>query len=215
MVANICFTARPSDIIIATHPKSGTTRIKSLLYATVHREEHPANAADHPFHSLSPHECIKFFEYNLYTRNKIPDLKGLHDPRIFATHVPFVSLPSTIVTSGCKIVYLCRDPKDTLISLWHFTNKIRAWDKLEPLSVDIAVKFFCNGLSSFGLYWDHVLGYWHAHLAHPERVLFFRYKEMQRDPVTHVRKLAEFVGCPFSVGEEEDGVVDAIVRLFV
>nr|CAB3485189.1 unnamed protein product [Digitaria exilis] len=109
MVADACFAARPSDIIVATLPKSGTTWIKSLLYATVHRREHPVDAIDHPLTSFGPHSCIKFFEYQLYTRNKIPDLDKLPDPRLFATHVPFVSLPRSIATSGCKIVYMCRE----------------------------------------------------------------------------------------------------------
>ncbi|OEL21756.1 Cytosolic sulfotransferase 5, partial [Dichanthelium oligosanthes] len=131
MVAEACFTARPSDIIIATLPKSGTTWIKLLLYATVHREEHPVDADDHPFHSVSPHGCIKFFEYQLYTRNKIPDLGKLPDPRLLATHLPFVSLPRSIAASGCKIVYVCCDPKDHLISQWDFANKFRVMNQLE------------------------------------------------------------------------------------
>ncbi|RLM65310.1 hypothetical protein C2845_PM16G14420 [Panicum miliaceum] len=215
MVADACFTARPSDIVVATLPKSGTTWIKSLLYATVHRREHhPAAAADnHPLISVGPHGCIKFFEYQLYTRNRVPDLDKLPDPRLFATHLPFVSLPRTIATSGSKIVYVCRDPKDHLISQWDFANKFRLMNQLEPLSVETAAELFCAGLSPFGPYWDHVLGYWHAHLTRPQQVLFFRYEEMQKDPAAHVRRLAEFVGHPFGVGEEEDGVVDAIVRL--
>jgi hypothetical protein len=36
---------------------------------------------------------------------------------------------------------------------------------------------------------------------------------MQRDPAAHVRRLAEFVGLPFSSGEEDGGVVDAVVAL--
>ncbi|CAN6240225.1 unnamed protein product [Urochloa humidicola] len=213
MVADACFTARPTDIIVATLPKSGTTWIKSLLYATVHRREHPADAADHPLISSGPHGCIKFFEYQLYTRNKVPDLDKLPDPRLFATHLPFVSLPRTIAASGCKIVYVCRDPKDHLISQWDFVNKFMVMNQLEPVSVETAVELFCSGLSPFGPYWDHVLGYWRAHLARPQQVLFFRYEEMQKDPAAHVRRLAEFVGQPFDAGEEEDGVVDAIVRL--
>ncbi|XP_062183668.1 cytosolic sulfotransferase 16-like [Phragmites australis] len=213
MVADVCFTARPSDIVVATVPKSGTTWIKALLYATVHRSEQPADAADHPFNSFGPHECIKFFEYQLYAHNKIPDLNKLPDPRLFATHVPFVSLPRTVIATGCKIVYVCRDPKDHLISQWDFANKFRARDGLEPLSVETAAEIFCNGLSPFGPYWDHVLGYWRAHLARPKQVLFFRYEEMQRDPAAHVRRLAEFMGHPFGVGEEEDGAVEAIVKL--
>ncbi|CAO2146980.1 unnamed protein product [Urochloa humidicola] len=214
MVADVCFTARPSDIIIATLPKSGTTWMKSLLYATVHREEHPPNTVDdHPFNSIGPHECIKFLECQLYTNNRIPDLKNLPDPRLFATHVPFGALPRSAMEIGCKVVYVCRDPKDTLISLWNFINRFRVKDDLEPLSVETATKLFCDGLSPVGPYWDHVLGYWRAHLAHPEHVLFFRYEEMHRDPPGHVRRLAEFVGRPFGVGEEDHDAVKAIVRL--
>ncbi|KAM3388305.1 hypothetical protein ACQJBY_010839 [Aegilops geniculata] len=213
MVADACFAARPSDIIVATLPKSGTTWIKALLYSTVHRREHPADSSNHPFNTHGPHECIKFLEYQLYTQNRIPDLDELPDPRLFATHVPFVSLPRSVVASGCKIVYVCRDPKDTLISHWNFANKFRVRDGLEPLSVETAADYFCDGVSPFGPYWAHLLGYWSAHLANPEQVLFFRYEEMSRDLAAHVRRLAEFVGCPFSVEDEEDGAVDAIVKL--
>ncbi|CAM0903704.1 unnamed protein product [Alopecurus aequalis] len=213
MVADKCFTARPSDIVVATLPKSGTTWIKALLYSAVHRRDHPVDSSDHPFNSLGPHECIKFFEYQLYTQNRIPDLEELPDPRLFATHVPFLALPRSVVPSGCKIVYVCRDPKDTLISHWSFANKFRIRDGLEPLSVEAAADFFCDGVSPLGPYWDHVLGYWRAHLAHPDQVLFFRYEEMSRDPAAHVRKLAEFVGRSFSAEEEEDGAVNAIVKL--
>ncbi|KAJ1269426.1 hypothetical protein BS78_07G210900 [Paspalum vaginatum] len=188
MVADACFTARPSDIIIASLPKCGTTWIKSLLYATTHRREHPppvGSATDHPFNTSGPHELIKFFEFQLYTKEKaVSNLNELPDPRLFSTHVPFVSLP-----------------------------RFRAQDGLEPLPVETAVELFCDGLTPFGPYWDHVLGYWHAHLADPDKVLFFRYEEMQRDPAAHVRRLAEFVGLPFSSEEEDGGTVDAIVEL--
>ncbi|CAL5026334.1 unnamed protein product [Urochloa decumbens] len=219
MAADACFAARPSDIVIATLPKSGTTWIKSLLYATVRRREHPpsdAAAGDHPFNSSGPHECVKFLEYQIYTGKKQikdDDIDELPDPRLFATHVPSVALPASLVASGCKIVYMYRDPKDTMVSLWHFANKIRASEGLEPLPVETAAGLFCDGMAAFGPYWDHVLGYWRAHLARPDQVLFFRYEEVWRDPAAHVRRLAEFVGVPFGAEEEENGVVDAIVRL--
>ncbi|XP_015691880.2 LOW QUALITY PROTEIN: cytosolic sulfotransferase 17 [Oryza brachyantha] len=213
VVADARFAARPSDIIIATLPKSGTTWIKALLYATVNRREHPADAADHPFNSIGPHDCVKFLEYQLYTNNSVPDLDRLPDPRLFATHVPFTSLPSAAAASGCKVVYVCRDPKDNLVSLWHFANKFRAREGQEPMSAETIAEVFCRGVSPFGPYWDHVLGYWDAHVARPEQVLFFRYEEMKLDAAVHVRRLAEFVGLQFSAEEEEGGVVEAIVRL--
>ena len=104
--------------------------------------------------------------YN-YKSGRIPDLGKLPDPRLFATHVPFVALPRSVVaTPGCKVVYVCRDPKDTFVSLWHFMNKLRANKGMEPLSVEFAAEQFCAGVSPRGPYWEHVLGYW---LAHPPR----------------------------------------------
>ncbi|XP_015693879.1 cytosolic sulfotransferase 8-like isoform X2 [Oryza brachyantha] len=205
MVADACFAARPSDVVVATVPKSGTTWIKALLYPTVHRREHhPAAAGDHPFNSLGPHECVNWLEYQLYAANRLPDLDGLPEPRL---------LPRAVAASGCKVVYVCREPKDNLVSLLEFVNSYNARNGRELVTVDAAVDFFCDGKTSSGPYWENVLGYWRAHLAHPERVLFFRYEEMKRDPAAHVRRLAEFVGLPFSSREEDDGVADAIVRL--
>jgi hydroxyjasmonate sulfotransferase len=160
MAAGACFAARPSDILVATLPKSGTTWVKSLLYATVHRGEHPPDAADHPFNSFGPHECVKFLEYQIYTGKKVnvDDLDELPDPRLFATHVPFVALLAAVVASGCKIVYMCRDPKDTVVSLWHFTNRLRASQGLEPIPAETAAALFCDGMSAFGPFWERVLG---------------------------------------------------------
>jgi len=110
-------------------------------------------------------------------------------------------------------VYVCREPKDALVSYWPFTRKAAAARGLDVWSFTIqeALELFCDSRWPGGAQWLHVLQYWEESLRRPERVLFLRYEEMLLEPEAHVRKLAKFMGCEFSEEEEEDRVVSAIV----
>jgi hypothetical protein len=115
-------------------------------------------------------------------------------------------------------VYICRDPKDAFVSTWMFANKMAAAAAREgtppaPLEMEEAFELFCGGRCMGGPQWRHVAGYWEASRRWPEKVLFLRYEEMLHDPVCNVRKLAEFMTCPFSVEEEAAGVARDIVEL--
>ncbi|XP_038986508.1 flavonol 3-sulfotransferase-like [Phoenix dactylifera] len=76
-----------------------------------------------------------------------------------------------------------------------------------------AFESFCEGVSLSGPIWDHILEYWRESLRRSEKVLFLKYEEMMAEPVGNVRRLAEFVGRPFSEEEEKDGVAEEIVQL--
>ncbi|KAK8548278.1 hypothetical protein V6N12_061195 [Hibiscus sabdariffa] len=80
-----------------------------------------------------------------------PDLETIcvYKPRLFATHVPYDSLPASMKVSHCKIVYICRNPMGMFISLWHFTDKFRDKNK-ELLSHYEAFDKFCHGILPFG-----------------------------------------------------------------
>ncbi|XP_059650476.1 cytosolic sulfotransferase 6-like [Cornus florida] len=75
------------------------------------------------------------------------------------------------------------------------------------------LKMFCAGKQNFGPFWDHVLGYWNASLETPHKVLFLNYDDLKEDTTFHLKNLAEFLGCPFSLEEEEKGVVEEIIKL--
>ena len=57
------------------------------------------------------------------------------------------------------------------------------------------------------------VGYWKESLERPEKVLFLKYEDMKEDSVSQVKKLAEFVGFPFSEEEENSGVAEQILEL--
>ncbi|XP_010272756.1 PREDICTED: cytosolic sulfotransferase 7-like [Nelumbo nucifera] len=145
--------------------------------------------------------------------NHQPDL--LPSPRIFSTHISYSSLAKSIIDSNCQIVYICRNPKDVLVSSWHFGNKIQA--KLNKdqslLSLEEAFQLFCKGGSPFGPFWEHVLGFWKASLERPERILFLKYEDLRSNPLIYLRKLAQHLRYPFSLEEEKQGVVEKILNL--
>ena len=77
----------------------------------------------------------------------------------------------------------------------------------------MAFEHFAKGFSGHGPYWDHVLGYWKARLEWPHRVLLLRYEDLQTEPIVHVKTLAEFMGQPFSLEDDQEGVVHKMIKL--
>ncbi|GJN04429.1 hypothetical protein PR202_ga21977 [Eleusine coracana subsp. coracana] len=215
--AHARFDPRPDDVVLASFPKSGTTWLKALAFATMHRDRHPA--AGHPLRRGSPHECVKFLEVSFaLAGNKEDDdvFASLPSPRVLATHLPYHLLPDRVG----RVVYVCRDPKDAFVSGWLFTHKAMADKQVAPPphTLEEAFELFCEGRCMCGPQWRHVLGYWEASRRWPEdtntnKVLFLRYEEMLLDPAGNVRRLAEFLGHPFSREEEAAGTVDAVVDL--
>ncbi|XP_065871867.1 flavonol sulfotransferase-like [Euphorbia lathyris] len=202
------FIPQPNDILLCSLPKSGTTWLKSLSVAISTRSNFIAT--DHPNSSSNllltnlPHDIVPFQEM-LYSVGLERDIQN----PLIATHVPFNSLPKSILNSNTKIIYVCRNPKDVLVSLWHFScNK-----QSEIIKFEEAYEKFCNGVSGYGPYWDHVLGYWKASLEFPDRLLFLKYEELKNDTYFYAKKIADFMGCPFSVDEEKQGIVEKIVKL--
>ncbi|CAK7336463.1 unnamed protein product [Dovyalis caffra] len=204
------FVAHKTDTILVTLPKTGTTWLKALAFSIMNRAKYAAS--QNPLNSFNPHGLVPFFEYKLYANNQIPDLSVFPSPRIFATHVPYPSLPDSIKNSSCQIVYLCRNPFDTFISLWHFISQARP-ERFGPLSLEDSFDRFCNGVAGFGPFFDHVLGFWTKSLERPEKVLFLKFEDMKEDINSQLKRLAEFLGCPFSAEEERDGVIEGISKL--
>ncbi|CAN4108519.1 unnamed protein product [Withania somnifera] len=186
------FKAQDTDQILATIPKSGTIWLKALAFAIVNQKK---------------------FSYNLYTYCKnLPDLSLLPSPRLVATHVPLGPVPNSVKTSKCKVVYICRNPFDTFVSIWHYLSKIRP-ETMGPLRFEGAFDLYCRGIIGFGPYWDHMLRYWRETLATPNKVLFLKYEDMKLDVCNQLKKLGEFWGFPFMEEEENEGTIQDISNL--
>ncbi|KAL3830877.1 hypothetical protein ACJIZ3_019679 [Penstemon smallii] len=202
IVAQENFKARPNDIILCSGPKTGTTWLKALAIAIANKTCLDDKSTNPLIHS-SPHECIPYLEVNLLEHKKslYPQLP------ILATHIPYSALPETISNSGCKLVYICRDPKDVLVSMWHFMSNF-----MQDFRIEEAFELFSRGILHAGPYWDHVLEYWKASVENPERVFFMKYEDLRKETSLHVKKLARFMGFSFSLEEENDGLVEKVVE---
>ncbi|XVF42635.1 hypothetical protein PTKIN_Ptkin01aG0380200 [Pterospermum kingtungense] len=206
------FQPLDSDIIVTSVPKCGTTWLKALTFSIVNRNKFAKE--DNPLLRLVPHRLVPFFEFDIYLNNSFPDLENgcsYNQPRLFSTHIPFASLPPFIKESKAKIVYICRNPMDMFISFWFYVDKLGA-KNAEPLSLDEAFDMFCKGIHGFGPFFDHVLGYWKASQENPNKILFLQYEDLQEDIISHLKKLAMFLGFPFSEEEEKHGVVEEIAK---
>ncbi|KAA3453464.1 cytosolic sulfotransferase 15-like [Gossypium australe] len=184
---NISPSAQDEDIIVASKPQAGTTWLKVLVFTIVNR--HFYTLSNTPLNSANPHQLISHFE-------------------LFSTHLPYSMLADSIKRSNCRIVYITRNPFDIVVSLWHF---MRGVYNLPDWSLEDCFEMFCRGEESYGPFWDHALGYWNMSVEKPSNILFMRYEELKEDQVAQTKRLAEFLGFPFSMEEEKTGVVNQII----
>ncbi|XP_021855367.2 cytosolic sulfotransferase 5-like [Spinacia oleracea] len=222
------FQARNSDIFLASLPKTVTTWLKSLLFCIVNR---PNNVDNHhhqqplikfsPLLNHNPHELVYHLDLGVYGDNPIlprpNQLNDLPSPRLLHTHFPYQSLPESIKDSSCKILYIARNPLDTCVSqwFWHTTLiKKRTKDEdFQPPTIEEFFEEFCLGKFPYGPYFEHVIEFWKQSLEQPNKVLFLKYEDLKGDnAMLHLKKLAEFLGLPFSFEEESNGVINEIME---
>ncbi|RHN40354.1 putative P-loop containing nucleoside triphosphate hydrolase [Medicago truncatula] len=158
-------------------PKSGTTWLRALTFTIVNRNQY--SFENHSLLKSIIHKLVPSIERNLYAadiKDRIP-LSKIIEPRLFGTHIPFPSLAKSIQESNCKIVvYISRNPFDTFVSYWSFVNKIRSkHPSLSVLSLEETFESFCNGVTPFGSFWEHNLGYLKESMTRSDKVLFLKY----------------------------------------
>ncbi|CAK9188053.1 unnamed protein product [Ilex paraguariensis] len=201
------FEARCDDVLLASTMKTGTTWLKALCLCIMHNQcSNAEKEGEDILTKDSPHFHVQTVETTIYATKPHPDLHSMPSPRLFHSHLPYNLLPDSIKNSDCKIVYIARNPKDTLVSLWHFFNSILRPNQ-EPFPLEKAVERFCNGVHQYGPFFDHVLQYWLESQKRPQKILFLKYEELKRDPKGQAKRLASFLGRPFTEEEQVDKVL--------
>ncbi|XP_059097315.1 sulfotransferase 1B1-like [Tigriopus californicus] len=127
----------------------------------------------------------------------------MQSPRVIKTHIPLELLPPKLVET-CKVVYVCRNPKDTCVSYFHHSAIGKPVYKLYGNFEDYSELFF-DGRLVYGDYWQHLKTAW-ALRGH-ENFKFIWFEDMKKDHKAGLKDLAQFLG--YERTEEE---LDALVK---
>ncbi|CAN4124531.1 unnamed protein product [Withania somnifera] len=189
--------------------KTGSTWLKAICLRIMqgNKEDEDLLVKDNPHFYVPMIEAMNYFAKSL-----AHDLYTMPTPKLFHTHLPYRVLPNTIKNSdNCKIIYITRNPKDTLISMWHFfgydrtqrSEKLHYHSLLENFfPLEEVVESFCNRVHLYGPFFEHVLEYREESKKRPHKILYLKYEDLKMDPKKEVKRIALFLGKPFD--NEED-----------
>lgn len=170
----LSYTPQPDDKFVVTFPKCGTTWTQHIGFLIFNKGVPPSSGLE--FFHRSP-----FIE--MIGASSVTDMTR---PGVIKTHLPYHLMP---MHPQAKYLYVCRNPKDTCVSMYYHTKGFTGYDFADG-KFDDFFEVFVTGQTDYGDYFDHVLG-WYEHRNDPN-VLFLHYEDMKAQPREGVLRIAEF-----------------------
>lgn len=179
------FVPRSTDVHIVTYPKAGTSWIQEVVWLANHDADIIASNV------VPSSQRTVYIELRTPRADKLTQLESvpLESPRHIKWHHSSQLLPVQVVEEG-KIIYLLRNPKDTVVSWFHFQRTLSLYGFTGDF--DAFFELFLQGNVAYGCYWHNILSWWR--LRHRPNVLLLTYEEMHSDLPSVVRKVAAFLG---------------------
>ncbi|RLM74588.1 cytosolic sulfotransferase 5-like [Panicum miliaceum] len=72
------FRPRAGDVVLATHPKGGTTWLKALAFTVANRSRHAVAGEGHPVLTSHPQDLVPFLELPFRVLRPVAELEALH-----------------------------------------------------------------------------------------------------------------------------------------
>ncbi|XP_077369977.1 cytosolic sulfotransferase 3-like [Festucalex cinctus] len=197
------FKAKPDDIVIASYPKSGTTWVCYLLDRLYFGQTHPEKETSLPLYMRVP-----FLEQSIPGHPKGKDLADqlTITPRLIKTHLPVQLVPQKFWEQNCKAIYVARNPKDVVVSHFHFSRMSRTHP--EPGDWDGFLQRFMQGKMAYGAWHEHVVGWWEKKQTYPNLHYVF-YEDLTENLGREMDKLCRFLGMSPSA-EEKESIMTAV-----
>ncbi|XP_012891121.1 PREDICTED: sulfotransferase family cytosolic 2B member 1-like [Dipodomys ordii] len=185
------FQFQDTDVLLVTFPKSGTTWVQQVL-SLIFCEGHLWPILHLPNWSRAPWmEQVSF-------SHLLSQLEPTR-PRLLTTHLHATALAPALMRSKARVVYVARNPKDVLVSFYHFHRVANFLP--DPSSFEEFLDEFLKGTGFFGSWFDHVKGW--LGLQRDLNMLLITYEELYQEPRSTIRKLSAFLQQPLGPAEEE------------
>lgn len=202
-------------MIVNTFPRSGTTWTQEMVWLLANDLDYEKAAEvplamRFPFFEFSSfvHSETKatFLKENQFDADKCkiiqnidyPGWKYLHEMterRFIKTHLPFSLLPPKLLETGCKVIYVARNPKDVAVSFYHLNRAYRTQGYIGDFTQ--FWKYFQKGLVAWSPYWEHIKEGWNR--RHEKNCLFLFYEDMNKvDLKPVIEKISNFLGKQYS-----------------
>lgn len=181
--------ARQEDVVLVAYPKCGFNWMVGVLRKIM------TTATGKTFSSAPPH--LEFLPPDTQKA-----LAQEASPRLMATHLHPDEMHPSFREKKAKILVVWRNPKDTLVSFYHFMNKNPVlpnveWDKF--------YSDFISGEVIYGSYFDHAKA-WEKLFSDPN-VKMVTYEDLKENLTERIRQIAEFFG--FSLTDEQVQTISA------
>ncbi|XP_077313535.1 sulfotransferase 2B1-like [Lithobates pipiens] len=181
------------DIFNVSYPKSGTNWMAEILTLIKHNGDATICQSIPIFERAPWQELVGFQEKE----------KKLTQPRIISSHLPQHLFAKSFFKSKAKIIYTMRNPKDIIVSLFHFTKIVKIFKECENFQQ--LIEDFVKGNALYGSWFDHVKGW--MQVKDDSRFFFITYEELLKDPRGSVVKLSKFLG-----KQLDDGQIDSVLK---
>ncbi|MGA7633149.1 MAG: sulfotransferase domain-containing protein [Terriglobales bacterium] len=161
----------PDDIFLVSFPKSGNTWTRFLL-ANLRFPDEPATWAN--INRLIPDP----------TGTAKRDFDRMPRPRIIKSHECFDPRYP-------RVIYIVRDPRDVVLSQYHYHRKIRKLDDESPLE-QFVTRFLAGETCPHGSWGQNVATWLYTSEGSP-RFLLLRYEDLVADTARQLTKAATFL----------------------
>lgn len=194
------FDIRENDIWITGFPKTGTTWLRNIIWQLKNNLDF--NAPLRKTFTEYLEIPIIYEESNgdeqlemMIKRNdgRVAEYIDLPSPRILKSHLPAFLLPRQIWTTKPRVVYICRNSKDVITSLYYMhRNNFHKYTG----TLDNKCERLMSGEISFSPFFDHMKSFWQ--LRHLDHVLFLTYEELSTDLFAGIKRISKFLGCSYN-----------------